>query len=199
MMSEFWARAFGIVNVTGLIPHEQIMEDHLRELLETIRHDGVLRQPVIVDRASMVILDGHHRVSAIKRLSCPLIPAYLVDYNDPSIVVHPRRADIPVDKESVVRTGLGGIPYPPLTSRHEWPSAPDCCPVALADLADLMALTGLTSLANAMSSMGPIDSADPAGHAGRTAQVSSAALSIPRDPGSPGTPEDSTLPRAASR
>ena len=168
MMSDFWARTFGIVSVMALVPHEQIIEDHLQELLETICRDGVLRQPVIVDRASMVILDGHHRVSAMKRLSCPLIPAYLVDYSDPSIVVHPRRADIPVDKESVVRTGLRGIPYPPLTSRHEWPSAPDCCPVALADLVDLMALTGLTSLT---------DSTGPVGHAARTTQANTAALS----------------------
>jgi len=105
-------------------------------------------------------------------------------------VVHPRRADIPVDKESVVRTGLGGIPYPPLTSRHEWPSAPDCCPVALADLADLIALTGLTSLA---------DSAGPVGDAGRTAQVNAAAISTLRHPRNPGSPEGNTLPRAASR
>ncbi len=190
MMSEFWARAFGIVNVTGLVPHEQIIEDHLQELLETIWRDGVLRQPVIVDRASMVILDGHHRVSVMRRLSCPLIPAYLVDYSDPSIVVHARRADIPVDKESVVRTGLGGIPYPPLTSRHEWPSVPDCRPVALADLRNLMDLTGLTGLTD---STGPVD------HAQQTTQVNSAALRISRDPRSPASSEENTLPRAASR
>lgn len=59
----------------ALVPHEQIIEDHLQELLETVWRDGVLRQPVIMDRASMVILDEHHRVSAMTRLSCPLIPA----------------------------------------------------------------------------------------------------------------------------
>jgi hypothetical protein len=189
-MSEFWARAFGIVNVTTLVPHEQIIEDHLQELLETIWRDGVLRQPVIVDRASMVILDGHHRVSAMKKLSCPLIPAYLVDYSDPGIVVHPRRADIPVDKESVVRTGLGGVPYPPLTSRHEWPCSPDCCPVALADLVDLMALTDLASLT---------DSTSPVDHPKQTTQANSTALRISRDPRSTGSLEDNTRSRAASR
>jgi len=159
----------------------------LQELLETIWRDGVLRQPVIVDRASMVILDGHHRVSAMRRLGCPLIPAYLVDYSDPSIVVHARRADIPVDKERVVRTGLGGIPYPPLTSKHEWPSVPDCCPVALADLRNLMDLTD------------PTDSTGPVDHAQQTTQVNSAALRISRDPRSPASSEENTLPRAASR
>lgn len=135
-MSEFWVSAFGIVEAGALLPHEQVIKEHLVELIDRIWRDGMLRQPVIVDRASMVILDGHHRVSALKKLNCLFIPAYLVDYRDPCIVVHPRRADIQVDKESVVRTGLRGVPYPPLTSRHEWPSTPDSRPVALADLMD---------------------------------------------------------------
>jgi len=35
----------------------------------------------------MVILDGHHRVSALRLLGCALTPVYLVDYEHPSIKV----------------------------------------------------------------------------------------------------------------
>ncbi|MGE5486001.1 MAG: ParB N-terminal domain-containing protein [Ignavibacteriales bacterium] len=125
---------FALVEARTLMPHEEVDEGHLRELTEEIRRDGVLRQPVVVDARSGVILDGHHRVRALKGLGCTLIPAYLVDYSDAGIVVWPRRAEIPVSKESVVRTGLSGRPYPPKTSRHEWPCAPVACPVSLSSL-----------------------------------------------------------------
>jgi len=87
---------------------------------------------VVVDRVSFVILDGHHRVLALQRLGCGLIPAYLVDYSDPGIVVWPRRREIPVSKESVIASGLCGRLYPPKTSRHEWAYPLNERPVPLA-------------------------------------------------------------------
>lgn len=128
--------AFGFLELGVLARHEETLPDHLEALTREIERDGELRQPIVVDRRSLVILDGHHRLEAIRALGCALISVYLVDYADPSIAVEPRRPDIPVDKESVVRTGLSGHPYPPKTSRHVLPGGPPPRPVLLAYLRD---------------------------------------------------------------
>ncbi len=113
--------AFGLVELCSLLRHEETLPGHLAELTDEIARDGELRCPIVVDRRSLVILDGHHRARALENLGCTLAPVYLVDYLDPGICVVARRPDIPVTKEAVVRTGLSGIPYPPKTSRHVLP------------------------------------------------------------------------------
>ena len=118
------APAFGFLELSALLGHEQTLPGYLAQLTEEIRQDGELRRPIIVDRHSLVILDGHHRAAALRELGCSLIPTYLVDYGDPAITVEPNRPDIPVSKESVVSTGLSGRPYPPKTSRHVLPELP---------------------------------------------------------------------------
>lgn len=125
------ALAFGFLELSALLGHEQTLPGYLAQLTEEIRQDGELRQPIIVDRHSLVILDGHHRAAALKSLGCGLIPVYLVDYFHPAISVLPRRPDLPVTKEAVVRTGLSGKPYPPKTSRHVFPDSPPARPTPL--------------------------------------------------------------------
>ena len=125
---------FAIVRAESLLVHEQVDTGHLAMLTARLLEDGEIRQPVIVDGRSLVILDGHHRATALRNLGCGLVPAYLVDYTDPRIKVWPRRPEIPVDKTSVVETGRSGHPYPPKTSRHEFPFRLEAKPVPLAAL-----------------------------------------------------------------
>ncbi len=125
------ALAFGFLELSALLGHEQTLPGYLAGLTEEIRQDGELRQPIIVDRHSLVILDGHHRAAALKSLGCSLIPVYLVDYFHPAISVLPRRPDVPVTKETVVRTGLSGKLFPPKTSRHVFPTQPQARPTPL--------------------------------------------------------------------
>ncbi|MEW6031767.1 MAG: ParB N-terminal domain-containing protein [Bacillota bacterium] len=112
---------FGLLEVQALARHEEVIPEHLAALTAEIAEDGELREPIVVDRHTLVILDGHHRAEAVRALGCSLIPAYLVDYADPAIRVTTRRSEIALTKEAVVRTGLSGTPYPPKTSRHLLP------------------------------------------------------------------------------
>jgi len=112
--------AFGYVECGVLLPHEATVPERLEALRNQLVHEGVLYRPVIVDRDSMVILDGHHRVRILTEMGCALIPVYLVNYGDPEIRVHSRRPEIAVSKQSVVQRGVRREPYPARTSRHEF-------------------------------------------------------------------------------
>ena len=74
-----------LVELKSLHIHEEIIPDKMQELVEKIPHDGVWIHPIIVDRNSLVVLDGMHRVAAAKEIGYRYIPVCLVDYENPSI------------------------------------------------------------------------------------------------------------------
>ena len=108
-----------LVPIEALKPHEQYIEKRVLQLMNEIRRDGVLIKPILVDVKTKIILDGHHRVEALKRLGARLVPAILVDYDDDGVVkVTSWRQGEVVTKETVRRAGLSGKLLPPYTSRH---------------------------------------------------------------------------------
>jgi len=76
-----------VLDVSSLRVHEEIIPELLNQLTYSIESDGCVRHPIIVDRRSLVVLDGVHRVSALQKLSISRVPAYLVDYDSPAIRV----------------------------------------------------------------------------------------------------------------
>jgi L-serine kinase (ADP) len=100
--------------------HEGISEVRLEKLTREIVHDGILKKPVVVDRRTRVVLDGHHRCHVFLRLGIPIIPCYLVDYFDKNIVVTFRRSDIKnkLLKEIILQNVAKGELFPHKTTKH---------------------------------------------------------------------------------
>lgn len=98
--------------------HEQIEAERLNEILQEIRREGRLREPIVVDKSSGVILDGHHRFRAYQMLGFQTIPCVLVDYQSEVIAVRSRRPEISVSKAEVLRRARSGELYPPKTTKH---------------------------------------------------------------------------------
>jgi len=101
-----------------LRPHEMVREYRVVEVMESLLADGVQLKPILVDPKTAVILDGHHRVEALRRLGAVYAAALLVDYDDPCIRVESWREGFRVTKDRVRRAGLTGRLLPPKTSRH---------------------------------------------------------------------------------
>ena len=70
-----------------LFIHEETIPDRVAELKDSLIRDGVVKDPVVVDAGSCVVLDGMHRVAALKELRCFSIPVCAVDYLNPNIRV----------------------------------------------------------------------------------------------------------------
>lgn len=123
-----------IIAIKNLKPHEEIIPENLEKVKEKIEKNGYLINPVIVDRDSLVILDGHHRVKALYMLGYRNIPAYLVDYSDSEIKVFQRRPEIPISKEIIIAKALAGEVFPCKTSKHVIPARPMHLNIALENL-----------------------------------------------------------------
>ncbi|OGF55654.1 MAG: hypothetical protein A2Z21_01485 [Candidatus Fraserbacteria bacterium RBG_16_55_9] len=106
------------VHVGELRPHEATEEELLQKLVTELKRGLVIQEPIVIDQATRVILDGHHRHAAYKILGLEYVSCLLVDYRSTHIRVEARRPGIFVSKEEVIRRGLTGDLYPPKTTRH---------------------------------------------------------------------------------
>ncbi len=98
--------------------HEEVIRDKVDLLCEIIESDGYLKYPILVDARTFTVLDGHHRLHALKALGYDYIPVFFVDYAESYIRVGSWRKDYIVTKIDVLKRALTGAKYPPRTSRH---------------------------------------------------------------------------------
>jgi len=125
-----------LIPIKELKPHEKIRPAHSRYLEEKIKRDGIFTHPIIIDRATFTILDGHHRVTALKRLGIKKIPALLIDYFDPRVKVSLRHKRLPAEviKRAVLAAAAGFI-CPIKTTRHYLTTKIPHTKIAVEDLA----------------------------------------------------------------
>lgn len=127
---------FEVLEIDQLHGHERIRPALLEQLTDQIRRDGFLRRPILVAESDFVILDGHHRVEAVRVLGARRIPAYLVDYFSDVVQLStwPEAVVTVVSKEDVIRRGRTGDLFPPKTSRHTMTISLEDRPTDLEDL-----------------------------------------------------------------
>ncbi len=109
------------IRVEALRPHEKIKPARLKKMVAKFTTTGVIHKPLLVDQASLTILDGHHRYNAAIELGLKWVPSILVDYvGDDTIKVDvwPECDKVTISKEEVVAMGLSEELFPPKTSRH---------------------------------------------------------------------------------
>ncbi|MFZ2413598.1 MAG: ParB N-terminal domain-containing protein [Candidatus Cryosericum sp.] len=123
-----------LVPVNALRQHELILNENMIRVQRDLVRDGMIKDPIIVDQRTMVILDGHHRYNALKRMGYKYVPVYLVDYSSDHIAVAAWRSGEHVTKAEVMRAGLTGNLMPAKTSRHTIPDLPHGVNVPLAML-----------------------------------------------------------------
>ncbi|MHA2163792.1 MAG: ParB N-terminal domain-containing protein [Candidatus Thorarchaeota archaeon] len=111
---------FAIMEIQELKIHEAIQDELLEGFIDMLRDDGVFKVPILVDEKDFVVLDGHHRVEALRRMGYTKIPVYLVDYWDEAIEVTtwPEAGIDNVTKEMILEMGRSDEVFPPKTSKH---------------------------------------------------------------------------------
>jgi len=125
---------FVLVRLAELRAHEEVDPDKVRQLAEEIVRSGVFEEPIWVARGSNVILNGHHRVAALRSLGAERIAAWYVDYFDDAISLDRWTPGPPVSKEEVVRRARESRLFSPRTTRHALRETPPPRSTPIADL-----------------------------------------------------------------
>uniref|UniRef100_A0AAV1T7R0 ParB-like N-terminal domain-containing protein n=1 Tax=Peronospora matthiolae TaxID=2874970 RepID=A0AAV1T7R0_9STRA len=113
-----------LASLQWLKPHEHVVSwervDGLRRA--TVSWNAYL-EPLLVDRATGAILDGHHRYNVGIQLELQCVPVVLVDYlEDETITVDvwPECGRDSLTKQEVIDVSLSDDLFPPKTSRHSF-------------------------------------------------------------------------------
>lgn len=124
-----------LVPLEWLKAHERYVEERVLELMRRFERAGRVDYAVVADAATGTVVDGHHRLEALRRLGAHLVPAVLIDYEDASITIRSwRDGEAPPTKREVVARAAAGTLYPPKTTRHDFVRVLDPVDVALTEL-----------------------------------------------------------------
>ncbi|GIR75431.1 MAG: ParB N-terminal domain-containing protein [Candidatus Thermoplasmatota archaeon] len=110
-----------LVEVACLRPHEQTLPWRVEEMVEKIQRNKYFHKPLLVDRSTMTILDGHHRHQASLRLGLKRVPAMVFDYQEDERIVVEAWPPTPrgsVSKALVVQMAENGLLMEPKSSKH---------------------------------------------------------------------------------
>lgn len=112
---------FVLVPIARLLPHEQIEQPRVDKLKLEIEEETAVTEPILVAKDSWVVLNGHHRVEALRQIGAKFVPAWVVNYEDTSVHVEKwstARVSEDPNKEKIVSRAKEGKLYPPKTSKH---------------------------------------------------------------------------------
>lgn len=107
-----------LVNISSLKPHERTNGARLKALKDEILLDGVLKRPIVIDEKTKVIIDGHHRVEALRLLGCTRIPVCCVDYTCDRIGLKSNSRNMEITKDKVIEAALNNNPFDPKSTWH---------------------------------------------------------------------------------
>ena len=110
-----------LVPVETLLPHEKVEEHRVDNLEKMTLRWRAYTKPLLVDRKTGTILDGHHRTKVAVRMELQCLPCVLVDYLEDdgiSVSVWPNSGRESIQKEEVIEAALSGNLFEPKTSRH---------------------------------------------------------------------------------
>ena len=107
-----------LVKAEEIRPHEEIDQQHVYEIMRDILNRGVLLKPIVIDEATKVIIDGHHRFHALKRIGLEEIPVAVVNYLSENIIVESWKNSFIPSKEEILEKTRKGLLYPYKTTKH---------------------------------------------------------------------------------
>lgn len=123
-----------LIDIDELQIHESVDEVQVCRVKASIEESERFYPPLLVDYHSKVVLDGHHRYWAARRIGCKRLPCCCVDYvNDDDVELKSWRPDMTVSKQDVIDMGLSDGLFPQKTTRHIY-RVPDSEPIPLSAL-----------------------------------------------------------------
>ncbi len=113
------------IRVSQLVAHEEFREDHVEEVKSWFLRDGYQGRPIAVTRLDnfgkheyYLVLDGHHRSEAARRLGLTYIMATVIDYFDDRYRVLSWANGKEYSKRKIIDFAFRGILLPPKTTKH---------------------------------------------------------------------------------
>ena len=107
-----------LIEVNSLLGHEMVDTNHVASLLEKISAEGHWSEPIIIDKESHIVMDGHHRLEVAKKIGLKKIPCVLLNYGQSSVTVYKMFSDKKFSISLIKHAAMTGNKLPVKTTRH---------------------------------------------------------------------------------
>ena len=110
-------KGIDLISIDFLIPHEEVLLDKKEILKNNLKYkdQSVIISSTIVCNESFVIIDGHHRYTALKELGVKKIPVTLINYFNKDIRTTDNNSIL---KEDLIRNAKKNKLYSPKSTKH---------------------------------------------------------------------------------
>ena len=105
------------INIDLVFPHEKVIVDKKEILKNNLKYkdQSVIISSIIACHESFVIIDGHHRFTALKELGVKKIPVTLINYSNKDIRTTDNNSIL---KEDLIRNAKKNKLYSPKSTKH---------------------------------------------------------------------------------
>ena len=105
------------VEIINIIPHEKVLIDKKEVLKENLKYkdDQLIISTILICSQSNMIIDGHHRYTALKELGYKKAPVTLVNYFSDKIITDEKDS---FSKNQIISNSKKGILYEPKSTKH---------------------------------------------------------------------------------
>ena len=105
------------LSVNSLVPHEKVLLDKKDILKNNLKYkdDDIIISTIIVCSESNLIIDGHHRYTALKELGYNKIPVTVINYFSNHIITDEKDS---LSKNKIIKNSIKDNLFEPKTTRH---------------------------------------------------------------------------------
>ena len=109
-----------LLDIKELKQHEKVSDSRVAKLLVDIKKRKKIINPILVSNDGNIILDGHHRVAALKILGLTKVPAEGIDYliDNVKLNIRCKKTMNKLLKEILILKVKQGNIFPIKTTRH---------------------------------------------------------------------------------